>query len=269
LFTVQRLGGRGFDRSKTNTRPRKIRHIQYRAWPDFDIPADPAELVALIEEVDRAQTEYMAEIGWKLEEHDGMEPPILAHCSAGVGRTGVYIMVSSMLELLKRTRKEPVASQSASSPDVAPMEVDTSPPLSGTTTPSRPNFATRTSDPETSSLSNHFSLSTLDSARASPAPSHEAPAPVSERPTPQTLSSRSSTTSLRRPEPSSISGPHPILPPVDDPTPVLLQDDPVFAGVNALREQRMSMVANYRQYVCVIECVLEGIKREAARANGV
>lgn len=267
LFTVQRLGGRGYDPSKTNTQPRKIRHIQYRAWPDFDIPADPAELVSLIEEVDRAQTDYMEEIGWKLEEHDGMEPPILAHCSAGVGRTGVYIMVSSMLDMLKKANKDSFSTSSQNhSQDLAPMEVDTSPPLSGAATPSRPNFETRTSDPETSLLSNHFSLSTLDSARASPAPSNElSSAASSERPTPPTLSSRSSTTSLRRPVPGSISGPHPILPSVDDPTPVLLQDDPVFAGVNALREQRMSMVANYRQYVCVIECVLEGIKREAAR----
>ncbi|GAA5897699.1 uncharacterized protein JCM6883_006789 [Sporobolomyces salmoneus] len=266
MFTVQRLGGRGFDPATTNTRPRKIRHIQYRAWPDFDIPADPSELVALIEEVDRAQAEYMQEIGWKLEDHDGMEPPILAHCSAGVGRTGVYIMVSSMLDMLRRARSESVASgETKPQDDVAPMEVDTTPPQSGAVSPARPELITRSSDPETSSLSAHFSLSSLDSARASPVPSHSAAS--SERPTPQTLSARSSTTSLRRPEPESISGPHPVLPPSDDPTPVLLQDDPVFAGVNALREQRMSMVANYRQYVCVIECVLEGIKREAARTN--
>ncbi|GAA5883795.1 hypothetical protein JCM16303_002377 [Sporobolomyces ruberrimus] len=255
LLTVQRLGGRGFNPATTNTQPRKIRHIQYRAWPDFDIPADPAELVSLIEEVDQAQSDYMKEIGWKLEEHDGKEPPILAHCSAGVGRTGVYIMVSSMLDKLRRERQAAKAPAS----DMVPMDVDTSPVQSGTTTPARPELVTRSSDPETSSLSAHFSLSTLDSARASPVPVSS-----SQQPTPKTLSARSSTTSLRRPEPSSISGPHPVLPPEDDPTPVLLQDDPVFAGVNALREQRMSMVANYRQYVCVIECVIEGIKRAAA-----
>ncbi|GAA6020629.1 hypothetical protein JCM11491_001127 [Sporobolomyces phaffii] len=262
LLTVQRLGGRGFDRATTNTRPRKIRHIQYRAWPDFDIPADPAELVSLIEEVDRAQADYMQEIGWKLEDHDGAEPPILAHCSAGVGRTGVYIMVSSMLDKLRQERKASAAVQASKDSEVAPMDVDTSPPQSGATTPSRPELVTRSSDPETSSLSTHFSLSSLDSARASPVPS-------SEQPTPKTLSARSSTTSLRRPEPVSISGPHPVLPPSDASIPVLLSDDPVFAGVNALREQRMSMVANYRQYVCVIECVLEGIKREAARETAV
>lgn len=259
MFTVKRLGGRGFNPSTTNTQPRKIRHIQYRAWPDFDIPADPAELVSLIEEVDQAQADYMKEIGWRVEDHNGMEPPILAHCSAGVGRTGVYIMVSSMLDKMRRERKE---AKKDGGGDIAPMEVDTSPSASGTTTPSRPDLITRSSDPETSSLSAHFSLSSLDSnsARASPDPF---PAPPStQAQAPPSLSTRSSTTSLRRPEPESISGPHPVLPLAEDSTPALLQDDPVFAGVNALREQRMSMVANYRQYVCVIECVLEGIARE-------
>lgn len=42
------------------------------------------------------------------------------------------------------------------------------------------------------------------------------------------------------------------------PAPALDQTDPIFAGVNEMREQRMSMVANYRQYVCVHECLLVG-----------
>lgn len=38
--------------------------------------------------------------------------------------------------------------------------------------------------------------------------------------------------------------------------------DPIFAGVASMRQQRMSMVANYRQYVCVHECVLVGAMQE-------
>lgn len=40
--------------------------------------------------------------------------------------------------------------------------------------------------------------------------------------------------------------------------PALASADPIFAGVNDLRTQRMSMVANYRQYVSIHECVLVG-----------
>ncbi|GAA5926215.1 uncharacterized protein JCM15063_000218 [Sporobolomyces koalae] len=247
LLTVQRLGGRGFDSGQMDSPPRKIRHIQYRAWPDFDIPADPAELVSLIDEVDRAQAEYMAEICWKIEEHGGTEPPILAHCSAGVGRTGVYIMVSSLLDTLRKAMRNGQRNS-----DPAPMDVDVSPPLSTAPMSTRPSMVSRSSDPETSSLSAHFSLSSLDSTQGSPAP-------TSQQATSRENSTRSSTASPNGEKPSSDG----VLavPLSEDPTPPLLQADPIFAGVNCLREQRMSMVANYRQYVCVVECVLEGIKR--------
>lgn len=55
--------------------PRKIRHIQYRAWPDFDVPAAPEDVVALVREVEAAQMEYLREIGWQ----GGEEPPIVTH----------------------------------------------------------------------------------------------------------------------------------------------------------------------------------------------
>lgn len=55
--------------------PRKIRHIQYRAWPDFDVPAAPQDVVALVREVEAAQAEYLREIDWKGE----LEPPIVTH----------------------------------------------------------------------------------------------------------------------------------------------------------------------------------------------
>ena len=60
-----------------NRPPRKIRHIQYRAWPDFDVPAAPEDVVALVKEVEAAQAEYMREINWQGAE----EPPIVTHWS--------------------------------------------------------------------------------------------------------------------------------------------------------------------------------------------
>ncbi|GAA5925378.1 hypothetical protein JCM1841_002826 [Sporobolomyces salmonicolor] len=265
IFNVRRVAGPSAASSSSS---RKIRHIQYRAWPDFDIPANPADVISLVHEVDAAQTEYMREIGWDMAEHGGAEPPILAHCSAGVGRTGVFIMVSSLLDKLRREREADRECQrrGAAQKDDEKMDIDSTAPASV-----RPVLPQRTSDPETSSLSAHFSLSSLDSSSSpssanSPTPSStEPPSSSSSEPSSApSLSTRSSCSSLRATAAvvDTPSGPHPVLPDVDDPTPALLHADPVFAGVNELREQRMSMIANYRQYVCVLECVLEGVARE-------
>ena len=40
--------------------------------------------------------------------------------------------------------------------------------------------------------------------------------------------------------------------------PPIKRDDAIFGAVNEMREQRMSMIANYRQYVSVHETVLQG-----------
>ncbi|GAA5899797.1 hypothetical protein JCM6882_005437 [Rhodosporidiobolus microsporus] len=232
--------------TSSSSRPRKIRHIQYRAWPDFDIPADPADVVSLVHEVDAAQQAYMREIGWKLEEHGGLEPPILAHCSAGVGRTGVFIMVTSLLEKLRREREEERRKRRAAGGDGEDkMDIDV--------VPTRPPLEERVSDPETSFLSAGLSLSSLNSS--SPTPSYSNSSSTSGAPT---AVPSPSTAAAAAAQPSEAE--HPRLPSTD--APALTQPDPVFAGVNELREQRMSMVANYRQYVCVLECVIEGAVRE-------
>ncbi|GAA6007273.1 uncharacterized protein JCM10292_003964 [Rhodotorula paludigena] len=248
-FNIRRLARRYPD-DPPPAPPRKIRHIQYRAWPDFDIPAEPADVVSLVAEVDAAQRDYMREIGWDPVQHDGLEPPILAHCSAGVGRTGVFIMVSSLLEKLRRDRQAQRASGKPA-PAGDAMDVDGPPAPEAASPPRRPSLLERlSSDPETSQLTAGLSHSSLDGPPHSPvgssfARSHQQPPPSSSGAT-------GASSSTAAPE-------HPPLPSLD--VPALAQSDPIYAGVNELREQRMSMVANFRQYVCVLECVLEGAVR--------
>ncbi|GAA5847010.1 hypothetical protein JCM9279_006990 [Rhodotorula babjevae] len=227
-ITVQRrfrAAGAPSSSSSASSSPRKIRHIQYRAWPDFDIPAEPADVVSLVDEVDAAQRDYMREVGWNVAEHGGLEPPILAHCSAGVGRTGVFIMVSSLLAQLRRDLggQQPSSSSGVAGASGDAMDIDATGD-SASSTPARPPLLERQSDPETSQLSAGLSLSSLEGPPASPGPP-----------------------------------PHPTLPSLDEPA--LGQADPVFAGVNELREQRMSLVANARQFRSVYECLLEGAIR--------
>lgn len=198
-------------KSDPPARRRRIRHIQYRAWPDFDIPAQPSDVVELVREVEQAQQDYMAEVAWQGPE----EPPILAHCSAGVGRTGVFIMVSTMLEKLRRDRAATRAAAAATADGMDVDERESTAPI-----PSPESVAS-----DTASISAGLYASTLDSPSV---PDDAAPPPAAS-------------------------------------PPALEDAEPVFAGVNEIREQRMSMVANYRQFCCVHECVLVGALDEIAK----
>ncbi|SCZ89301.1 BZ3500_MvSof-1268-A1-R1_Chr1-1g01091 [Microbotryum saponariae] len=264
--------------------PRKVRHIHYRAWPDFDIPASPYELVELVHEVEDAQEAYKREVNWPAD-HD--DPPIVVNCAAGCGRTGVFIIISTMLDALRQSRKSRAQNGSvgqARVPSKDRMEVDTSPLVTPTPTPGAQtlnlsssgfDFRGRTQQrpqaplpvttpscliPETASLS-------LNS------PGMVIPAPPSETPSVFNFTSPAPSTN---PAPTSSAQPQqsmsqnttsPLLPLTlpDSPgyhEPALESFDPIFAGVNEMRVQRMSMVANYRQFVCVHECVLVGVIKE-------
>eukprot|EP00041_Stephanoeca_diplocostata_P039777 m.1637763 g.1637763 ORF g.1637763 m.1637763 type:complete len:695 (-) comp26195_c0_seq1:2595-4679(-) len=61
----------------------KIDHFQYIAWPDHGVPNSTNEIMAFRKEVRR------------LHPHPG--PPITVHCSAGVGRSGTFIIVDTIM----------------------------------------------------------------------------------------------------------------------------------------------------------------------------
>eukprot|EP00037_Helgoeca_nana_P025209 m.273273 g.273273 ORF g.273273 m.273273 type:complete len:710 (-) comp26882_c1_seq1:256-2385(-) len=58
-------------------------HFQYTVWPDHGVPNTTAELISFRKEVRRV--------------HPHPAPPILVHCSAGVGRTGTFITVDTIM----------------------------------------------------------------------------------------------------------------------------------------------------------------------------
>ncbi|KIJ45249.1 hypothetical protein M422DRAFT_251429 [Sphaerobolus stellatus SS14] len=91
--------------------PRKVTQLQYLGWPDFDVPDDPKGLLVLMKQVNALRAESRS------------QDPVLLHCSAGIGRTGGYIMIDAALdgiryELHKQRQKAEDAVETSDDMDV-------------------------------------------------------------------------------------------------------------------------------------------------------
>lgn len=64
---------------------RAVTHLQYVAWPDHGVPDDPSDFLLFISSV---------------RERRRGEEPLMVHCSAGIGRTGVLITMETALAQL-------------------------------------------------------------------------------------------------------------------------------------------------------------------------
>ncbi|XP_069683313.1 tyrosine-protein phosphatase non-receptor type 4 [Periplaneta americana] len=71
---------------------RHISHMQYLAWPDHGVPDDSAQFLEFTDRVRKARV--------------GMVEPTVVHCSAGIGRTGVLILMETAMCLIEAN--EPV-----------------------------------------------------------------------------------------------------------------------------------------------------------------
>ncbi|CAK1580006.1 unnamed protein product [Parnassius mnemosyne] len=83
---------------------RNVTQLQYTAWPDHGVPDDPAAFISFTQLCSRLRN-HRAVI--PEEEESGetervVEPPMVVHCSAGVGRTGALVLAETALELLAR-----------------------------------------------------------------------------------------------------------------------------------------------------------------------
>ncbi|XP_063234393.1 tyrosine-protein phosphatase non-receptor type 11-like isoform X2 [Bacillus rossius redtenbacheri] len=69
---------------------RKVYHYHFQAWPDHGVPSDPGCVLNFLHDVN-ARQESIPGAG-----------PVLVHCSAGIGRTGTFIVVDMILDQIKR-----------------------------------------------------------------------------------------------------------------------------------------------------------------------
>lgn len=64
---------------------RLVSHFQFSSWPDYGVPDSAMEMLRFLERVRATQSTRTTEISWAGHE---LGPPIVVHCSAGIGRTG-------------------------------------------------------------------------------------------------------------------------------------------------------------------------------------
>jgi len=83
----------------TSTNPQDavvFTHLLYAAWPDHGVPEDEdrASLLAFVRLVDRVNKDTSS---LPSSPEPDPDPPIMVNCSAGIGRTGSFIAMSSLL----------------------------------------------------------------------------------------------------------------------------------------------------------------------------
>lgn len=71
---------------KNNQESWIIKHMQYIAWPDHGVPDSPQQFLRFTRSV---------------REHRVADVPVIVHCSAGIGRTGVLVLMETALNLIE------------------------------------------------------------------------------------------------------------------------------------------------------------------------
>ncbi|XP_013403670.1 tyrosine-protein phosphatase non-receptor type 9 isoform X1 [Lingula anatina] len=69
---------------------RTVTHFQFTSWPDYGVPHSASGFLDFMFRVRRHQEQRVSELGGSWKGHP-LGPPIIIHCSAGIGRTGTFI----------------------------------------------------------------------------------------------------------------------------------------------------------------------------------
>ena len=83
---------------------RQITHLLFNSWPDYGVPHSAIAMLDFRQKVRDCQKEGVARLGSEWAGHPN-GPPIVVHCSAGIGRTGTLITLDVCLMRLQETGK--------------------------------------------------------------------------------------------------------------------------------------------------------------------
>ncbi|XP_077470075.1 receptor-type tyrosine-protein phosphatase epsilon-like isoform X3 [Stigmatopora argus] len=81
-FCIQYQGSEG-PRARA---PCLVTQLHFTSWPDFGVPFSPIGMLKFLKKVKAVNPSYAG--------------PIVVHCSAGVGRTGTFIVIDSMIDMM-------------------------------------------------------------------------------------------------------------------------------------------------------------------------
>nr|XP_012417062.1 PREDICTED: receptor-type tyrosine-protein phosphatase alpha isoform X6 [Odobenus rosmarus divergens] len=85
-FCIQQVG------DVTNRKPQRlITQFHFTSWPDFGVPFTPIGMLKFLKKVKACNPQYAG--------------AIVVHCSAGVGRTGTFVVIDAMLDMMHTERK--------------------------------------------------------------------------------------------------------------------------------------------------------------------
>ena len=70
---------------------RLVTQFHFTSWPDFGVPFTPIGMLKFLKKVKNCNPQYAG--------------AIVVHCSAGVGRTGTFVVIDAMLDMMTSERK--------------------------------------------------------------------------------------------------------------------------------------------------------------------
>ncbi|XP_058554099.1 receptor-type tyrosine-protein phosphatase epsilon isoform X2 [Neofelis nebulosa] len=71
--------------------PRLVSQLHFTSWPDFGVPFTPIGMLKFLKKVKALNPAHAG--------------PIVVHCSAGVGRTGTFIVIDAMMDMMHAEHK--------------------------------------------------------------------------------------------------------------------------------------------------------------------
>uniref|UniRef100_A0A8C5PE78 Receptor-type tyrosine-protein phosphatase n=1 Tax=Leptobrachium leishanense TaxID=445787 RepID=A0A8C5PE78_9ANUR len=85
-FCIQQVG------DVTNKKPQRlVTQFHFTSWPDFGVPFTPIGMLKFLKKVKTCNPQYAG--------------AIVVHCSAGVGRTGTFVVIDAMLDMMNTEKK--------------------------------------------------------------------------------------------------------------------------------------------------------------------